>query len=194
MLSETNFILDLTFEQAPECERLFLLTQEQGIDIIIPEYSFAEAEGNIIHTFQKRCATLDATMSMLQQAGRSAYHAVTGLLEQLEHFKRHSVEQEQPLLHAKVRHLAKITSLIPFSADIAIRAELRGLRQLAPWKPTDLNVYESLLHFVRENQSPDAVMLFLTRDRADFDAPSIHDELASLSVYRTTTTLCSSRQ
>jgi hypothetical protein len=47
LLTETNFLLDITFEQSPECDRLFLLTREQNIPVVIPEYSFAEAEGNI---------------------------------------------------------------------------------------------------------------------------------------------------
>ncbi len=62
LLTETNFILDISFEQAPECEQLLLLTEEQGIEIIIPEYSFAEAEGNITNTLQKRTSTVDSAI------------------------------------------------------------------------------------------------------------------------------------
>ena len=43
-------------------------------------------------------------------------------------------------------------------------------------------MYESLLHFARLNQTSDAAMLFLTRDKADFDFPYIREELAALSV------------
>ncbi len=182
LLSETNFILDLTFEQAPECERLLLLSREQGIRLVIPEYSFAEAEGNITMTMQKRCGTIDTAISVLRQAGRSAYRNVTMLIQELEQFNVHSFTQEQPTLHTSVYHLMKNTSVIPFSAEIAARAELRGLRQLAPFKPSDRNIYESLLHFARMNQPPDVAMLFLTRDKADFDLPYIHKELADLSV------------
>jgi hypothetical protein len=71
---------------------------------------------------------------------------------------------------------------IPFTADIALRAELRGLRQLAPFKRNDQIIYESILLFARENQTSNLKMLFLTRDKTDFDFPYIHKELSSLSV------------
>ncbi|MCP4401693.1 MAG: hypothetical protein GY801_30885 [bacterium] len=72
--------------------------------------------------------------------------------------------------------------VIPFSAEISASAELRRLRQLAPFKSSDERIYESILHFARENQAPDVTMLFLTRDRSDFDHPYLHDELSELSV------------
>jgi hypothetical protein len=182
LLTETNFILDLSFQQAPDCERLFLLAQEHDIELVIPEYSFAEAEGNLTTTLRKRCATLEAAISVLRQADRSAYQDLARLIQELEQVKVQAFTQEQPILHARIQYLTKSASVIPFSAEIGVQAELRGLRRLAPWKPTDRNVYESMLHFVRENQSSEVRMLFLTRDRADFDVPSLHDELAALSV------------
>ena len=182
LLTETNFLLDIAFDQSPECKRLFFLAQEQNIPIIVPEYSFAEAEGNIAKTLEQRLAAIDTTIGILKQSARSAYQDVAALLAQLHAFKARSDAEERPLLHLKLAKLEEHVSVIPFSAKIGARAELRGLRQLAPWKPTDRNVYESLLHFVRKNQASEAHTLFLTRDRADFDVPSLHDELAALSV------------
>ncbi len=34
-------------------------------------------------------------------------------------------------------------------------------------------IHESILHFARENSAPDVTMLLLTRDRNDFDYPTI---------------------
>ncbi|MBM3237417.1 hypothetical protein FJZ31_14095 [Candidatus Poribacteria bacterium] len=50
ILTETNFILDITFEQSQQCEQLLFLAREQEVQVVIPEYSFAEAEGNIRNT------------------------------------------------------------------------------------------------------------------------------------------------
>ncbi|MCP4401692.1 MAG: hypothetical protein GY801_30880 [bacterium] len=72
LLTETNFILDIIFEQSQQCERLLTLALEQRIQFVIPEYSFAEAEGNIGNTLQKRASTIDAAVSALKQAERSA--------------------------------------------------------------------------------------------------------------------------
>jgi len=182
LLAETNFILDLIFEQAPESERLFVLARKHDLQLIVPEYSFAEAEGNIGTTIQKRHASLDTALVALKQSERSAYHDVIPLIQQLEHFKTRSIAEEQPNLHAKIEHLAQIASIIPFSGDIAARAELRGLRRLAPMKASDRNIYESILHFAQANRSPGTQMIFLTRDIGDFDFPYLHQELAELSV------------
>jgi len=100
LLTETNFILDITFEQSQQCEQLLFLAREHEIQVVIPEYSFAEAEGNIGNTIQKRLSAIDS----------------------------------------------------------------------------------AILQFARENQAPDLKMLFLTRDKTDFDFPYIRMELASLSV------------
>ena len=53
LITETNFILDIAFEQSEQVERLLALIQQQNIFLAIPEYAFAEAEGNIKNTVQK---------------------------------------------------------------------------------------------------------------------------------------------
>lgn len=182
LLTETNFILDLTFKQSQQCERLLALVKERDIPVVIPEYSFAEAEGNIRNTLQKRSSAIDEAITALNQSARSAYQDVTTLLELLQQFKLQSEADELPMLHTRIREIEEFVSIIPFSAGIAARAELRDLRQIAPFKPSDRRIYESLLHFAQENQAPDIRMLFLTRDLSDFDHPYLHDELAELSV------------
>ena len=61
LLTETNFILDITFEQSQQCERLFSLALNSGIPVVIPEYSFAEAEGNIGNNDTHYNITVDKT-------------------------------------------------------------------------------------------------------------------------------------
>lgn len=182
LLTETNFILDITFEQSQQCERLLAFAQEQGFPVIIPEYAVAEAEGNIGNTLQKRIDVIDAAISILKQSARSVYQEVTILINQLEAFKGRSETEERPILHQKIAEIQENASLIPFTSEIAARAELRSLRQLPPFKISDQKIYESILHFARENQAPDLTMLFLTHDQTDFDYPYIHEELSSLSV------------
>ena len=181
LVTETNFILDITFEQSQQCERLLTFAQDHEISLIIPEYAVAEAEGNIGNTLQKRFDALDSAISALKQSARSAYQKVSPLIEQLEAFKVQSEHEERPLLHTKITMVEEHASIIPFTPEIAIQAELRGLRQLPPFKTSDRCIYESILHFTRENSAPDVIMLFLTRDRNDFDYPTIHQELAAYS-------------
>ena len=120
LLSETNFILDLTFEQSPECERLFLLTREYKIPVVIPEYSFAEAEGNIAKTLQHRLIGIETAISILKQSARSAYHDVAALITQLHDFKARSelTDFDFPSLHDE---LAALSVELLFSAGDCIR-------------------------------------------------------------------------
>jgi len=117
---------------------------EQEIPVVVPEYSFAEAEGNIGNTLQKRFTAIDTAIAALKQSARSAYQDVTMLINQLEQFKVQSEEEERPVLHTRLNELDNIVSMIPFTAEIAACAELRKLRQLAPFKSSDQNIYESI--------------------------------------------------
>lgn len=182
LLTETNFILDITFEQAPQCERLLALALEQGVSVVIPEYSFAEAEGNIGNTIQNRFVAIDAAITALKQSERSKYQDVTTLIKQLEEFKVSTEAEERPNLHIRIKEIEEIVSIIPFTPEIATCAELRSLRQIPPFKSSDQRIYESILYFAKENQAQDLTMLFLTRDRNDFDYPYIYEELSSFSV------------
>jgi len=56
------------------------------------------------------------------------------------------------------------------------------LKLVAPFKQTDRKIYESILIFARANQNPSLKMLFLTRDKSDFDFPYIREELVSTGV------------
>jgi hypothetical protein len=38
LITETNFILDIAFEQSEQAERLLALIQQQNIFLVIPEY------------------------------------------------------------------------------------------------------------------------------------------------------------
>ena len=118
MLTETNFILDITFEQSQQCERLLSFALEQEIPVVVPEYSFAEAEGNIGNTLQKRFAAIDTAIAALKQSARSAYQDVTTLINRLEQFKVQSEEEERPVLHMRLNELENIVGgKFAFEAD-----------------------------------------------------------------------------
>lgn len=182
LITETNFILDIAFEQSEQAEQLLALIQQQNIFLVIPEYAFAEAEGNIKNTIQKRSAIVEETIAVLRQADRSTYHDLDELITRLRQFQERTQIQEFPILHSRMNTLSENSFIIPFTADISTRAELRDLRQLTPQKATDRRILESVLFFAQTNRSSDFVMLFLTFDKEDFNVPSIRDELAAVNV------------
>jgi hypothetical protein len=63
-----------------------------------------------------------------------------------------------------------------------VKSELRGLKKIAPFKQTDRIIYESILEFAKSNQNLNIQMLFLTRDKNDFDFTFIREELASVNI------------
>ncbi len=177
VIVETNFILDITFEQSEQADRLLTLVLEHAIPIVAPEYAFAEARGNTVRTIEMRVTTTETMIKVLRQSDRSAYQRNIGnLIAALEQFRDESIATELPVLQSKINALTEQIVQIPFNNEIATRAELRELGQYPPEKPTDKRVYESILMFAREN--PGIKMLFLTMDRSDFNIDFIRDELA----------------
>jgi len=182
LITETNFILDIAFEQSEQAEQLLTLILQQNIVLVIPEYAFAEAEGNIKSTIRKRNAIVEQTIAVLRQADRSAYQDLDELITRLQKFQESSQIQEFPFLHSKIKSLSENSFIIPFTADISVKAELRDLKYLAPQKSADRRIFESVLFFAQTNSDSDFVMLFLTFDKEDFNVPSIRDELAAVNV------------
>jgi ABC-type branched-subunit amino acid transport system substrate-binding protein len=81
----------------------------------------------------------------------------------------------------KKNSLAETSYTITFSPESMARAEIRRLKNIAPFKPSDRIIYESILEYARWTSSRNK-MLFLTRDKNDFDFPFIREELAFLNI------------
>jgi hypothetical protein len=182
LITEANFIIDTVLEQSDECERLLDFVRKQDIRLVIPEYAFAETEGTIITIIHNRLSSIDVAINALRQSARSAYYFLDELIIQLQQYKENTERVELPMLHTKMKNLEEIASIVPFTSESMVRAELRELRQIAPFKQTDRNIYESIFIFAKTNQNPKMKMLFLTRDRSDFDFPYIKEELASVNI------------
>ncbi len=181
-ITESNFIIDVVLEQSRECGQLLAFTQEQGIKLVIPEYAFAEAEGTITSIIHNRLSSIDTALNALKQSARSAYYSLDEIITQLQIYRENTEQIELPMLHLRMKNLEENASIIPFTSESMLRAELRELRQIAPFKKTDRNIYESILSFANANRSQEMKMFFLTRDKSDFDFPYIKEELASVNV------------
>lgn len=108
LLIETNFLLDITFQQFQHCERLLSFAQEQSIPVVVPEYCFAEAEGNIGKTIQKRFAAIDTAIVVLKQSARSTYHDVAPLINQLEKEKKQNSQNQEKTTSEKTLKVVQI--------------------------------------------------------------------------------------
>jgi hypothetical protein len=182
LIAETNFILDISFEQSKDCERLLNIIDKQGVKLTIPECAFAEAEGSIGNTIRNRIKAIDSALDALRQASRSAYHDIDDIIARLEKFKNDAKKMEIESLHLKMRFLEDSAIVITFTPESMARSEIRRLKNIAPFKASDRMIYESILEFAKLNQRSGNKKFFLTRDKEDFNFDFIREELASLNI------------
>jgi len=182
LIAETNFVLDIAFEQSEECSRLLDFIRNNGVSLVIPEYALAEAEGSISTKLQNRMNAIDLALIALKQASRSTYNTLDNFIVQLEQYKNEIEQTEFNSVLERKRELEKNSTLIPFTPESMVKAELRRLKDVAPFKQTDRIIYESILEFAKLNKDSNIKMIFLTRDTNDFDFPLITEELASVNI------------
>jgi hypothetical protein len=182
LIAETNFVLDIAFEQSEECSRLLDFIRKNGVSLVIPEYALAEADGSILTKIENRLTAIDSALNALKQASRSIYSDLDDFINKLEKYKDGIEQKEYYSVLGKKRILDELSIRIPFTSESMVKSELRGLKKIAPFKQTDRIIYESILEFAKSNQNLNIQMLFFTRDKNDFDFPFIREELASLNI------------
>jgi len=125
---------------------------------------------------------IDLALTALKQASRSAYNTLDDFIIQLEQYKNEIERTELHLVQERKRELEKNSTLIPFTPELMVKAELRRLKDAAPFKQPDRVIYESILEFAKLNKDSNIQMIFLTRDKNDFNFTFIREELASLNI------------
>ena len=177
---ETNFILELVFEQeqCASCEKILELCETQKVNLIIPAYSLAEPHEKLIRQSKERRALQQSLDKELRELSRTKSYK--NRLDSIEDIRSLIVQSSQEIGEnfAKYREsLLKIAEIIPLNADILLQAvsaeDNYGLR------PQDALVYVSVLKHLQENKPQKAC--FLNRNSKDFKTPEIDDELKSLN-------------
>lgn len=178
---ETNFILELVFEQE-QCasyEKILELCETQKANLIIPAYSLAEPHETLIRQQKKRQGLQKSLDEELQQLSRT--ESYKNRLESIEDIRSLIVQSSQEIGEnfAKYREsLLKIAEIIPLNADILLQAA--SVEENYKLKdPQDAFVYVSVLKHLQESKPQQAC--FLNRNWKDFKTPEINDELKSLN-------------
>jgi hypothetical protein len=112
LIAETNFVLDIAFEQSDECSRLLDFIHKNNISLVIPEYAFAEAEGSILDKLRNRLAAIDLALTALRQASRSAYSTLADFIIQLEQYKNEIEQTEFNSVQERKRESWRKTQLL----------------------------------------------------------------------------------
>ena len=177
---ETNFVLELVFEQeqCASCERILELCEENKANLIIPAYSLAEPHEKLIRQANDRRGLQESLDKELRELSRTKSYK--NRLDSIEDIKSLIVQSSQEIGEnfAKYReHLLKIAEIIPLNADILF--ESASAEENYNLSPQDALVYVSVLKHLQENKPQEAC--FLNRNWKDFKTPDIVDELQSLN-------------
>ena len=143
-LGETNFLLDFALEQNINCEYLVDLADEGNIQIAIPEYALAEAEGSGVQKLLNQLKALEPALYALRQFSRSAYRDVDGLILGIEQLMDDVKTTEIPLVLEKISNLRQLAMIIPLTSEILLQVELREAKQIPPFKKGDIRIYCSV--------------------------------------------------
>lgn len=177
---ETNFILELVFEQeqCASCEKILELCKTQKANLIIPAYSLAEPHEKLIRQKNDRLELQKSLDGELQQLSRTKSYK--NRLESIEDIRSLIVQSSQEIGEnfAKYReYLLEIAEIIPLKADILLNAA--SAEENYDLSPQDALVYVSVLKHLQENKPQQAC--FLNQNSKDFKTPDIVDELESLN-------------
>jgi hypothetical protein len=180
---ESNAIFDLAFERDRNVSYLVELAGKAKIALIVAEYALVEADGRSVSIIEARESRIREFDQFLGQLGRGAQYqsTVRAVREQLDALLS-NCNQDRIRFKETLEDLRQICTVIPQTPQAHVNGELRFKSARPPFKPEDCQIYEAILEFVRTHQSEYQNLLFLTKDREDFDWQEIHDELTALNV------------
>ncbi len=178
--AETNFVLELTFEQeqCSSCEKILALCEAGQATLILPAYSLAEPHEKLTRQSRNRRGLQQLLEAELHQLSRTASYAsriqsiqdIASLLVQSNEEERHRFSQYR-------QHILEFGEIIALTADILKEAtECESNYDLTP---QDALVYASVISHLRSSKPQQAC--FLNRNSKDFDSPDIITALNQLN-------------
>ena len=183
VFAETNFLFDCAFDRDANSQHLLELAKLYRITLSIPQFAFAEAKGQSEVIIRRRIEHLQLALSSLRELQRTRRRTqqMMQLINNLNDVIN-QLEQEIIPTKATIDRIAPACNVIPYNTEIRARAHLRVVERLPPFAENDCIIYESILWFAEQNRELDLTLLFLTRNRQDFDYPHIHQELGEFGM------------
>jgi predicted nucleic acid-binding protein len=173
---ETNFVLELVFEQEQltSCEHILALCESGRAHLIVPAYCLAEPHEKLTRQARSRRELQQNLEAELRQLARTASYTtrISSIQDIASLLVQSNEEERQRFIHYRDR-LSNIAEIIPLTLDILKDAATYE----APYDLTsqDALVYTSVITHLRQNKS--LASCFLNRNSRDFDNPDIVDEL-----------------
>lgn len=173
---ETNFVLELVFEQEQcvSCEQILQSCEIGRGKLIIPAYSLAEPHEKLSRQAKSRRDLQQLLDAELRQLSRTAsYVSRIKSIQDIASLMVQSNEEERQRFVNYRERLFNIAEVIALTADILIEAA--SCEATYDLRPQDAFVYASVIKHLRQYQPQ--LACFLNRNSKDFDSPDIVDEL-----------------
>jgi predicted nucleic acid-binding protein len=173
---ETNFVLELAFEQeqSASCEQILQLCEAGQAKLIIPAYSLAEPHEKLIRQARNRWELQQSLTAELRQLSRTASY--TNRIQSIQDIARllvQSNEEEQNRFIQYRERLFNTGEIVDLTAHILIEAASHETTYSLT--PQDALVYASVIDHLRRTQPQQAC--FLNKTSRDFDSPDIAADL-----------------
>lgn len=174
---ETNFVLELTFQQEEfeSCEQILQRCEAKGIQIVIPAYSLAEPHEKLIRQAKNRIEIHRKLHYELEQLKRTeSYNSrISNIEEDISYLLLRSSGEEKQRFAQYRERLLKSADIISLTA--AILSEAANYEVYYGLEPQDAIVYASVISHLRQYQPQ--VSCFLNRNTKDFNNHDIVNEL-----------------
>jgi len=177
IIVESNFLFDICLSRDKNSSYLVGLASMGKIKIAIPEYSLAEVDGRASIILCEREKKLKDSITHMKELSRSEYNKKysLGATENLNTLLN-LIDREKKFVNDAIKSIRDMCIVIPHTPEIYINAKLKDLSSKQPYKFNDCQIYSAALDFAGKNKK-DGNIIFLTKDREDFDYPEIHGEL-----------------
>lgn len=177
---ETNFVLELTFEQeqCSSCEQILQLCEAGKAKLIVPAYSLAEPHEKLRRQARSRRELQQSLDSELRQLLRTASYAdrIKSIQDIASLMIQSNEEERHRFIQCRER-LLKVGEIVALNTRIL--SEAAAYETTYDLTPQDALVYASVITDLRQDLPAQAC--FLNRNSKDFDSPDIIDELRQLN-------------
>ncbi|HEY9657008.1 MAG TPA: PIN domain-containing protein, partial [Allocoleopsis sp.] len=177
---ETNFVLELTFEQeqCSSCEQILQLCEAGQAKLIVPAYSLAEPHEKLIRQERRRRELQQSLDTELRQLLRTASYA--SRIKSIQDIASLMIQSNEEERHRFIQcrdRLLQVGEIVALNASILSEAAV--YETTYDLTPQDAIVYASVITHLRFDLPEQAC--FLNRNSKDFDSPDIIDELRQVN-------------
>jgi len=177
---ETNFVLELVFEQeqSESCEQILELCESNQAKLIIPAYSLAEPHEKLNRQAINRRNLQQLLNKELGQLSRNqSYSSRIERIQDIASLMVQSNQEEwQRFVHYRDK-LLRTGEIIALTSNILEKAA--SCETTYDFKSQDAIVYASVVQHLNDDQPKEAC--FLNRNSKDFDSQDIVDDLKKLN-------------